>query len=176
MIPGNTSSQGKFVTEPTSVSASSGNGEATVSFTLPTRVGKGTATYLVTASPGGATASGASSPITITGLSNGTAYTFTVTTVSNYGVTKVSSASSSVTPVAPPFFPPFFPPHFPPVFDPCAGYTCVSWPAAGMYLYSFVDYSGNSVAQGCFFGGNWNAFGDANCGCPATYAQFVSCV
>jgi len=121
VIPGNTSSQGKFVTQPTSVSASSGNGEATVSFTLPTRVGKGTATYLVTASPGGATASGASSPITITGLSNGTAYTFTVTTVSNYGVTKASSASNSVTPVAPPYFPPFFPPFFPPAFNPCAG-------------------------------------------------------
>ena len=179
MIPGNTSSQGKFVNAPTSVSASSGNGEATVSFTLPTYVGKGTATYLVTASPGGATASGSSSPITVTGLSNVTAYTFTVTTVSNYGVTKASSASNSVTPVAPPFFPPFFPPHFPPGFpppNPCAGYTCVSYPTANTYLYSFVDCSANSTAQGCFFGGYWSAWGDPNCGCPATFAQFQFCL
>jgi hypothetical protein len=43
-------------------------------------------------------------------------------------------------------------------------------------LYSFQDFSPNSVAQGCYFGGNWNAFGDPNCGCPATYAAFVSCI
>jgi hypothetical protein len=32
----------------------------------------------VTSSPGGLTVNGASSPITVTGLTNGTAYTFTV--------------------------------------------------------------------------------------------------
>lgn len=128
VIPGNTSSQGKYVDSPTSVSATAGNGEATITFTLPTYDGKGTATYLVTANPGGATASGSSSPITVTGLSNGTAYTFTTTTVSGYGVNSVSASSNSVTPVAPPSFPPPFGPDFPPPFDPCAGRVCPNYP------------------------------------------------
>ena len=102
MIPGNTSSQGKYVDPPTSVSASAGNAQATVTFTLPIYDGKETATYVVTSSPSGITASGASSPITVTGLSNGTSYILTVTTISGYGVSAVSTASSAVTPVAPP--------------------------------------------------------------------------
>jgi hypothetical protein len=44
-----------------------------------------------------------------------------------------------------------------------------------MYLYTFVDYSPNSVAYGCWFGGVWNAYGDANCNCPATFAAFQYC-
>jgi len=116
VIPGTTSSQGKFADFPTSVSATAGNTQANVSFTLPAYDGKGVATYVATSSPSSITGSGASSPITITGLSNGTAYTFTVTTISGYGVSAVSSASSAVTPVAPPYFPPFFPPFFPPDF------------------------------------------------------------
>ena len=102
MIPGNTSSQGKYVDPPTSVSASAGNAQATVTFTLPVYDGKETATYVATASPGGATASGSSSPLVVTGLSNGTSYTFTVSTISGYGVSATSAASSAVTPVAPP--------------------------------------------------------------------------
>jgi len=102
VIPGNTSSQGKYVDPPTSVSASAGNAQATVTFTLPVYDGKETATYVATASPGGATASGSSSPLVVTGLSNGTSYTFTVSTISGYGVSATSAASSAVTPVAPP--------------------------------------------------------------------------
>lgn len=121
VILGNTSSQGKYVDPPTSVSASAGNAQATITFTLPVYDGKGTATYVATSSPSGLTASGASSPLVVTGLSNGTSYTFTVSTISGYGVSAVSSASSAVTPTAPaPSFGPSFPsfPSFP-VFPVC---------------------------------------------------------
>jgi hypothetical protein len=71
--------------------------------------------------------------------------------------------------VVPPFFP-FFP--FFPTFDPCAGYVC-----GGAYaeLYEFQDCNQASFDQGCFFGGWWKAYGDPNCGCPATFAAFQYC-
>jgi hypothetical protein len=59
------------------------------------------ATYTVTAS-NGATASGVASPITVTGLTNGVAYTFTVTSVSSSSLTATSAASNSVTPTSMP--------------------------------------------------------------------------
>ena len=92
---------------PTSVSALAGNGQAVVSFTAPVGNG-GTAvtSYAVTATPvGGGTAviaSGSSSPITVTGLTNGTAYTFTVKATNSIGTSSASSASSSVIPLTVP--------------------------------------------------------------------------
>jgi hypothetical protein len=77
---------------------------ASVAFTPSTYIGKGTITYTATSSPGSITATG-SSPITVTGLTTGTAYTFTVQGATNYGVTSAaSSASNSVTPAAPTSF------------------------------------------------------------------------
>lgn len=77
---------------------------ASVAFTPSTYIGKGTITYTATSSPGSITASG-SSPITVTGLTTGTAYTFTVQGSTNYGVTSAtSSASNSVTPAVPTTF------------------------------------------------------------------------
>jgi hypothetical protein len=86
---------------PTSASATGGNAQAAVSFTAPADNGGGTISgYRVTASPGGLTATGSSSPITITGLTNGTAYTFTVAAQNEAGYGLESSASNSVTPSA----------------------------------------------------------------------------
>ena len=96
MIPGNTSSQGKYVDPPTSVSASISGLSAIVSFTLPVYDGKGIATYSVASTPGGLTASGASSPLTVTGLAHSTSYTFIVTAISTYGISAASNASSAV--------------------------------------------------------------------------------
>ena len=89
---------------PTIGTATAGNTTASVVFTVPTYTGKGGAvTYRVLSTPGSITATGSSSPITVTGLSNGTAYTFQVRTETSYGVnSSYSSASNSVTPVAPP--------------------------------------------------------------------------
>lgn len=72
------------------------NGAATVTFTAPASKLPITS-YTVTSSPGGFTASGASSPITVTGLQSATAYTFTVTATSAAGTSTASSASNSIT-------------------------------------------------------------------------------
>lgn len=72
------------------------NGSATVTFTAPTSKLPITS-YTVTSSPGGFTTSGASSPLTVTGLQSATAYTFTVTATSSAGTSPASSASNSIT-------------------------------------------------------------------------------
>jgi hypothetical protein len=84
---------------PTSVSASPGNAEATVTFTAPVADGGSPITgYRVTSTPGSITATGSSSPITITGLTNGTSYTFTVAAQNANGYGPESDPSNSVTP------------------------------------------------------------------------------
>jgi hypothetical protein len=74
-----------------------------VAFTAPSNVGGSAITsYIVTArrtSDGTLTnASGASSPVVVTGLVNGAAYTATVVAVNSYGPSASSAASNSVTP------------------------------------------------------------------------------
>jgi hypothetical protein len=83
---------------PTSVTATAGNQSASVAFTP---AGQTAGSYTVTSSPGSFTATGASSPVTVSGLTNGTAYTFTVTAANPLGTGTASSASSAVTPSTP---------------------------------------------------------------------------
>lgn len=83
---------------PTGVSATAGNTEATVSFTPSYPNGSAVTSFTVTSNPGSLTANGSSSPITITGLTNGQAYTFTVTATNGQGTSSASTASGSVTP------------------------------------------------------------------------------
>jgi hypothetical protein len=71
-----------------------------VAFTPPTNLGAGTVTYTATSSPGGVTGTG-SSPITVSGLTTGTAYTFTVTAATPGGTSPASAASNSVIPALP---------------------------------------------------------------------------
>lgn len=86
---------------PTIGTATGGNAQAVVTFTAPASDGGSAITgYRVTSSPGGITATGSSSPITITGLTNGTAYTFTVAAQNAVGYGAESAASNSVTPAA----------------------------------------------------------------------------
>ena len=85
---------------PTIGTATAGDGQATVSFTPSAYDGGLPITgYTVIATPGNITATGTSSPITVTGLANGTEYTFTVKTSNAVGVGAPSVASKSVTPM-----------------------------------------------------------------------------
>jgi hypothetical protein len=73
------------------------NGAATVSFTSGGDNGAPISSFTVTSSPGGFTASGASSPLTVTGLQSGVSYTFTATATNSVGTSDASTASSAIT-------------------------------------------------------------------------------
>jgi hypothetical protein len=71
---------------------------ASVPFTGPTDFGDAAiSTYTATSNPGSISVSNASSPISISGLTANTAYTFTVTATNSYGISNASSSSNSVT-------------------------------------------------------------------------------
>ena len=84
---------------PTSPVATAGNAQASVAFIPPASDGGNAITgYTVTSSPGGFTATGASSPLVVTGLATNIAYTFTVVATNAAGNSVASVASVSVTP------------------------------------------------------------------------------
>jgi hypothetical protein len=81
---------------PTIGLATAGNTEASVAFTPGAVPGD---TYTVTSSPGGLTAAGAASPLVVTGLTNGTAYTFTATATNGGGTSAASAATGAIVPL-----------------------------------------------------------------------------
>ena len=87
---------------PTIGTAVAGNAQATVPFTAPSSNGGSDITsYTATSSPEGITGTisqSGSGDITVTGLTNGTSYTFTVTATNAIGTSVASVASNSVTP------------------------------------------------------------------------------
>ncbi|GMA95781.1 hypothetical protein GCM10025881_26050 [Pseudolysinimonas kribbensis] len=92
---------------PTGVSAVAADGAATIAWTAPTSTGASAISgYTVLCSSGGAyTACGAvtgtATTLRVTGLTNGTAYTFQVTATNGNGSGTASAASTAVTPLAP---------------------------------------------------------------------------
>jgi hypothetical protein len=88
---------------PTIGAATAGNNQVSVAFTPGATGGSSITEYAVTSSPGNFTGTGSSSPIIVTGLTNGTSYTFTVTATNANGTSIASSATSSVTAGIPPF-------------------------------------------------------------------------
>ena len=92
---------------PTNVTATAGNKTATVSFTAPTDDGGSDITsypvhvYIGGVLQGTLSASGTGSPITVSGLANGTAYTFKVVATNAQGDSAESEASVAVTPQSP---------------------------------------------------------------------------
>jgi RHS repeat-associated protein len=91
---------------PGTPTATGGNASATVSFTAPTDTGGATITgYTVTSNPAGGVDSNAGTTALshlITGLANGTSYTFTVTASNDAGPSPASAPSNSITPATVP--------------------------------------------------------------------------
>ena len=87
---------------PSNASAVAGNATATVSWTAPVSNGGSAITgYTVTSNPGVLTCSTSTTSCVVTGLTNATAYTFTVTATNTVGTSSASAPSNSVTPTAP---------------------------------------------------------------------------
>lgn len=70
---------------PTIGAATPGNAQASIAFTAPATNGSAITSYTVTCNPGGITATGATSPIIVTGLTNGNAYNCSVVATNGVG-------------------------------------------------------------------------------------------
>ena len=90
---------------PTGVTATAGNASAQVSWTAPANGGSAITSYTVTPfigttaqTPTTVTGSPPATSVNVTGLTNGTAYTFTVSATNAVGTGPASAASNAVTP------------------------------------------------------------------------------
>lgn len=91
---------------PTSATATAGNASATVTWVAPASDGGSPITgYTVTSAPGAYTCSTATYSCVVTGLTNGTTYTFTVVAINANGPGPASAPSNAVTPVGLPTAP-----------------------------------------------------------------------
>lgn len=88
----------KVPNAPTIGTVTAGNAQVSVEFTAPANVGGSAITSYTVLSSGGQTASGTSSPIVVTGLTNGVSYTFQVFATNSYGPSAFSATSGSATP------------------------------------------------------------------------------
>ena len=84
---------------PVNVKAVAGDTKATISFLPPSNNGGSNITgYIATSTPQGIVVNGTESPIIVTGLSNGTRYTFAVTAINEIGESDPSEPSNAVFP------------------------------------------------------------------------------
>ncbi len=83
-----------------------GNTQVSVQFTPPaSNGGAPIISYTAVSTPGNFTATGSGSPLTVSGLTNGTSYTFRVSATNVIGTGALSNASAAVTPKGPPTAP-----------------------------------------------------------------------
>jgi large repetitive protein len=144
---------------PTTPVATAGNASATVVCSATTQGGSAITQFTATSNPGGIQGSSSTGTILVTGLANGTAYTFTVVATNSFGSGPASSASNSVTPTAATNFP---------VYQ--NGTLSSSWPSSPVLSFSVTlnySYSGTTpppcpgstsslqCATTSVFGGGW---------------------
>jgi predicted RNA-binding protein with TRAM domain len=130
---------------PTGVTAiTAGDGQATVNFAAPDADGGAAITsYTVTAADsttpanGGETATGSGSPVTVSGLTNGDTYTFTVTATNDKGTGPASAVSTPVVPQSAPVTPPLLPP------PPAHGYWLVG-ADGGIFTFGSAQFHGSA--------------------------------
>ena len=103
-LPSSVTNQFKLLSEPiqpTNLLGVSDNTSALLYFNAPTFNGGSAITkYTLKSNPGNIQVNGTTSPIKITGLTNGTPYTFTITATNIYGTSVESSISNVITPIA----------------------------------------------------------------------------
>lgn len=85
---------------PTIGTATAAGLAASITFTAATTGGTPT-TFTATSNPGSITGTSATSPVTVSGLTGDTSYTFTVTAGNSTGTSPASAASNSITAVSP---------------------------------------------------------------------------
>jgi hypothetical protein len=135
---------------PTGVSASAtGSSTASVSFSAPACTGHlSIDLYRVKSSPGCFTATGASSPITVSGLTALTSYTFRVQAHNSLGYGCYSSSSSSITTPAPAYM--CITTSGATVYT-CGNYKTAVWTGSGSFTV-------NSLGSSTYFGNQINIF------------------
>jgi len=143
------------------------DGAVTVSFTLPTD--SPAATSYTVLSSGSHTATGSSSPITVTGLSSDVAYTFQVKATNAVGDSSYSTASSSVTATTVPATP-----SAPSASSPNANQDVVSWsqPANGGKAITNYHWESNDGKSGDTAGTSVTV--DQEAGTAQTYRVYAT--
>jgi subtilisin family serine protease len=150
---------------PTIGTAVAGDGEATVSFTPPADAG-GTSIdfYAATSSPGGVTGTCSSSPCKVTGLTNGTSYSFTVRAHNSEGYSAASASSNSVTPVSSSV-----------VFGEALDDTELAWSSGGgsvWFAQSNTSINGGNAAQSGVIGHSQSSYIETSVTGPGTLSFY----
>lgn len=91
---------------PTIVSTYPGGSQALINFTAPSSAGyvSPVASYKATSTPGNITGTSTASPMVVTGLTNGTSYTFDVVAINSGNVVGEIATTGSVTPANPTYY------------------------------------------------------------------------
>lgn len=143
------------------------NGRADVTFTADPI--NAATSFTVTSSPGGYTATGASSPITVTGLQSDTAYTFTVTATNDAGTSPASAASNSITATTVPATP-----GAPSASSPNANQDIVSWSAPANGGSAITNYFWASSDGKSGSTGSTSVTVDQEAGTAQTYTVYAT--